>query len=231
MSVASVALPYSSALHTSLASVQIPWPHAVYRLPAKAVCIVWCLQEIPYLTQRKFASVSPSTRYVLYINMAQHSPVNSSTYGCFSYRAFNVSTFCEFLSIWSNLLSSVIHTCCLSMFLVIIFFISCSPKWGKDFFVTCWMVTKMMRHYFHSLTHSGGTWVSSEIYINCSRTILCCSAFLQQDSNFYPKFSILFLGFWSSWAFEFFVKGFHKGVMRMLAFCCRPLNINTALFK
>ena len=38
------------------------------------------------------------------------------------------------------------------------------------FFVTYGMVTKMMRDYFHSLTHAEGVWVSSETCISSSRT-------------------------------------------------------------
>ena len=74
------------------------------------------------LPKENFASASPSKTYVPYINMTLHSFENSSTYGWFSYWAFNLSTLWEFSSIWSNSSSSAIHTCRVSMLVVIIFF-------------------------------------------------------------------------------------------------------------
>ena len=86
-------------------------------------CLVKCPPEINSPKQN-LASTSRCKTYVPYTNKALHSYVNSSEYGWFSYWSFNLSTLCEFLTIWSNSSSSAIHSCHQSM---LIFFISLSP--------------------------------------------------------------------------------------------------------
>ena len=85
------------------------------------------------LPKENLASASHSKTYVPYSNMALQY-LNSSTYGWFLHWTLNLSTLCEFSIKWSNSSSSAIHTCHLSMLVVIMVFITCSPGKVKIFY-------------------------------------------------------------------------------------------------
>ena len=137
-------------------------------------CLRCLVKDLPAINSishpRKTLDLPPPLKRMYpYTNITLHSFVNSLTYWWFSYWAFNLSILCQFLTIWSNSSSSAIRNYCLSMLMVIFFFYFMLPSPRVSFFVTCQGVTKMMRDYFHLLTQSEGTWVSSEICYKYSR--------------------------------------------------------------